>query len=197
VLVSKLPALTARRGPIAAATRSRQDRDARNRAPSAAINSQGRTTLPAASAGSRPPAMPNVMSAATPASTSARAALSAASRPMPLTANNAPSLKAANSLKGGAPPRRIEGPSARASASSAATTPTPLNDGFRDSMSDSATREISVGCQRPQGKISRIAVVAQIKHARKSGSGIARVAPQLIRSPGMQQVLDAAAHRVG
>jgi len=84
--------------------------------------------------------MPKVMSADTPASTKARAADSAASRPIPLTANNAPSPTQANSLKCGIPTRGIEGPSARASAASAATTPTRLNGGYRDSTGGTGTQ---------------------------------------------------------
>ena len=79
-----------------------------------------------------------------------RAAASAAARPMPLTASNDPSPSCASSLKGVVPPRGIEGPNARASDASAATTPTPLNDGFRDSMGDSAPRQVAVRGQRPQ-----------------------------------------------
>src|ERR1700722_12547340 len=125
------------------------------------------TTLPGLSFGSRPPAMPKVMSAETPASTSACDAAAAAARPMPLKASNDPAPSTANSLKGGSPPRGIEGPSARASDASAATTPTAFNDGAWGSMSDSAPRQIPVSGQRPQGEIGRVAVVAQVKHPRE------------------------------
>jgi hypothetical protein len=93
--------------------------------------------------------MPKVMRAETPASTSACAASAAPARPMPLKASNDPSPSAASSLNRGFPPRGIEGPNARASDGSAATTPTAFNDAALGSMSDSASRQIPVGGQRP------------------------------------------------
>ncbi len=141
--------------------------------------------------------MPKVMSAETPASTSACAAAAAAARPMPLKASNDPSPSRASSLKGGSPPRGIDGPNARASDASAATTPTALNDAALTSMSDSAPRQIPVGGQRPQGEIGRIAVVAQIKHARESRRGIAGMSPKIIGLPRVQQVIRAAPRRFG
>src|SRR3984957_7919380 len=155
------------------------------------------TTLPGLSFGSRPPAMPKVMSAETPASTSACAAAAAAARPMPLKASNDPAPCRASSLMGGSPPRGIEGPSARASDASAATTPTAFNDSALGSMSDSAPRQVPVGSQRPQGEIGRIAVVAQIKDARESRRRIAGMSPKIIGLPCMQTVIRAAPRGIG
>src|SRR3984957_20934358 len=174
VLVSRLPSLTAHKGLMAAATCSRHAREVVYRPPSATSTSPGITTLPGLRLGSRPPAMPKVMSDEAPASTKACAPAVAGAGPRPLNPSNDPSPSKASSLKGGSPPRGIEGPKARASDASAATTPTELNDGAFHSMCDSAPGQIPVGGQRPQGEIGRIAVIAQIKHAREPRRRIAR-----------------------
>src|SRR5262249_5535218 len=58
-----------------------------------------------------------------------------------------------------------------------------------------AAREIAVTRQRPQRKIFRIAVRAQIEHARKASRGIARLVPQTVGALALGKIFDAAPDR--
>ena len=131
---SSLPAVTGRRARIARRNSAHHPAEVENRAPSIDMTSPGKTTLPALKLGSRPPANPKLIRAAAPASTSLRAAIAARTPPMPPTASNAPPRRDESPSRRGA-----AGPKVRASASSAATTPTPFNERFRGAS----------GCGRP------------------------------------------------
>src|SRR5262249_36907912 len=58
-----------------------------------------------------------------------------------------------------------------------------------------AAREIAVARQGPKRKIFRIAVVAQIEHAREPGRGIARLVPEAVGALVIDEIFDAARHR--
>src|SRR5262249_27302766 len=58
-----------------------------------------------------------------------------------------------------------------------------------------AAREIAVAGERPERKIFRITVVAQVEHARKPGRGIARVVPESVGAWAVGEILDAARDR--
>src|SRR5882757_2916865 len=175
-VVSSLPLTTVCGAAIAAINSSRQCGSVAKVAPSRETTALGRQIVPAGSAGSRPPAIPQLTNAVAPASTSARAAIAAAVEPMPLTATRVPSL-----IVNRPPLRRIGAPKVRASALSAATTPVKslsecstwprpwqispqARRSRRDSnrllrsMRDSAARKRAKCCKRPQRKITAIAV---------------------------------------
>src|SRR5271165_3713465 len=190
-LASRAPPATGRCLAMAARNCSRQSIDVENRAPAREMTSLGKTTVPAPKAGSSPPARPKLIRLEAPASTSVRAAIAARARPMPLTANKAPSLKKANPSF-----RLTRGPRVRASASSAATTPRSLPEDAT-SMSDSAARQGAVGRQGPEREISGVAVIPQIEHARKARRRELTIAPQSIRLLRAHQEFDAAARGVG
>src|ERR1700685_922079 len=55
-----------------------------------------------------------------------------------------------------------------------------------------AAFEIAVACQRPQREELRIAVVAQIEHARETGRGVARLIPEAVAALLRGEIGDAA-----
>ena len=118
-LVSNRPSTSGRCADSAEPSRSRQWRAVVIEAPSDEITSLGRKIVPGLSAGSSPPAIPQLASAVAPASMSACALRAAAARPMPLTASSVPSASGVRDSC-----RRVAGPRWRASAASAQTTPT-------------------------------------------------------------------------
>ena len=132
--VRSLPPQTPWRATMALLTRSRQSVLVASTRPSGEMTSRGSTTVPAVSAGSSPPANPQLRSARAPASRSRRAPLAAAADPTPLRMSRVPSARVV-----GWAPCRVAGPSGRDSAASAATIPSPFNAGFRAAS----------GCDRP------------------------------------------------
>ena len=58
-----------------------------------------------------------------------------------------------------------------------------------------AALEIAVARHRPQREKLRIAVVAQIEHARKTGRGIARLVPEAVGALRVGEILEAARDR--
>src|SRR6202040_869593 len=115
------------------------------------------------------------------------AASTAAARPMPLTATRVPSPVSNSPSR-----RRVIGLKLRASMSSAATTPAPLN--ALCSMCGSAAAERAEDGERPQRKIPAVAVILEIKDPRKTGRGERRITPQAVGPLRPQQVIDAPAY---
>src|SRR5436190_10402608 len=58
-----------------------------------------------------------------------------------------------------------------------------------------AGRQVAVARQRPQREEFRIAVVAQIEHARESGRGVTRLLPEAVATLTALEISDAALDR--
>src|ERR1700677_4805851 len=55
--------------------------------------------------------------------------------------------------------------------------------------------QIAVTCHRPYREELRIAVVAQVEHARETGCGVTRLIPETVRPLSVGQIFDAANNR--